>query len=73
VAATIATKLVSYHDQHLEDDLILLVIEIYGCLHQHVDDLLHQCANKAWLAKGFGGLPLFILCSFYRQRVLMAL
>ncbi len=69
----IANKVVSYCDQHLKDDLILLVIKIFGCLHQHVDDFLHQCANMAWLAKGFGGLPLSILCSFYRQKVSMAL
>ncbi len=56
----IATKVVSYHDQHLEDDLILLVIEIFACLHQH-DDFLHQCANMAWLAKGSGSLHLLIL------------
>jgi hypothetical protein len=59
VAATIATKVVSYCDQHLEDDLILLVIEIFGCLHQHVDDFFHQCANMAWLAKGSRGPPFF--------------
>jgi hypothetical protein len=26
-------KVVSNHDQHLEDDFILLAIEIFGCLH----------------------------------------
>ncbi len=66
MAVTIATKVVSYHDQHLEDVLILVVIELFECLHQHVDDFLHQCANMAWLAKGSRGLLLSILCSFYR-------
>ncbi len=61
----ITTKVLSYRDQHLEDDLILLIIEIFGCLHQHVDDFLHQCANMAWLAMGSGGLLLLILCSFF--------
>jgi hypothetical protein len=54
---TIATwaKVVSYHDQHLEDDFILLAIEIFGYLHQQIDDFFHQCVNITWLAKGFGG------------------
>jgi hypothetical protein len=65
---TIATwaKVVSYHDQHLEDDFILLAVKIFRCLHQQVDDLFHQCVNTAWLAKGFGSPSLLILCSFYR-------
>jgi uncharacterized membrane protein len=32
-----------------------------------------QCANMAWLVKGFGGLLLLILHSFYRQKVLVVL
>ncbi len=33
----IATQVnvVSYCNQHLEDNFILLAIEIFGCLHQH--------------------------------------
>jgi hypothetical protein len=59
-------KVVSYCDQLLEDDFISRTIEIIGCLHQHVNDFFHCCANMAWLAKGLGG-PLFsIICSFYR-------
>jgi hypothetical protein len=27
-------KVVLYHDQHLEDDFILLAVEIFECLHQ---------------------------------------
>jgi hypothetical protein len=26
-------KVVSNHDQHLEDDFIPLAVEIFGCLH----------------------------------------
>jgi hypothetical protein len=54
-------KVVSNHDQHLENDFIdPLVVKIFGCLHQH------QCANMAWLAKGSRGPPLSIMCSSYR-------
>jgi len=28
------TKIVSYHNRHLKDDFIPLVVEIFGCLHQ---------------------------------------
>jgi hypothetical protein len=28
------TKVVSYHDHHLEEDFIPLIIKIFGCLHQ---------------------------------------
>jgi hypothetical protein len=68
MAMTIATraKVLSYHDQHLEDDFILLAIEIFGCLHHQVDDFFHQCVNITWLAKGFEGPSLLILRSFYR-------
>jgi hypothetical protein len=38
-----------------------------------VDEFLHQCANMAWGAKGIGGLPLSILCAFYKQKVLVVL
>jgi hypothetical protein len=47
----------------------LLVIEIFGCLHQQVESFLHWCANIAWNVKGFS----FYLCSFYKQRLSMAL
>jgi hypothetical protein len=29
----VQAKVVSYHNQHLEDDFIPLAIEIFGCLH----------------------------------------
>jgi hypothetical protein len=44
---TTQAKVVPYCNQHLEDDFILLAKEIFGCLHQQVDDLLHRCANMA--------------------------
>jgi hypothetical protein len=66
-------KVVSYCNRHLEDNFILLVIEMFECLHQHVDDFLHQCANMAWLAKGFRDPALSIIHSFYKHKVLVTL
>jgi hypothetical protein len=34
VAIATQAKVVSYHDQHLEDDFIPLIVKIFGCLHQ---------------------------------------
>jgi hypothetical protein len=31
----------SYHNQHSTDQFLLLVIEVFGCLHKHVDVFLH--------------------------------
>jgi hypothetical protein len=69
---TIQTKVVLYRDQH-PNDFIPLIIEIFECLHQQADNFFHQCANMAWLMKGFKGPPLLILRSFYRQKMLVAL
>jgi hypothetical protein len=59
-------KVVSYCNQHFEDHFVLLIIEIFRCLHEQVNDFFHQCANMAWLAKGFKDPPISILRSFYR-------
>jgi hypothetical protein len=67
---TIWAKVVSYHDWHFYDDFIFLTVEIFGCLH-HVDDLFQPCANMVWSVNGSIGFPP-ILCSFYRQRMLVA-
>ncbi len=45
-------KVVSYHNQHFEDDFILVVVEIFGYLHLHLDNFFHRCANITWLMKG---------------------
>ncbi len=63
----------SYRNQHPKDDFIPLVVKIFGCLHQHVDNFLHQCANMAWSTKGSKGFSLSILHSYYKQWVLVAL
>jgi hypothetical protein len=45
-------KVVSCCNRHPKNDFIPLVIEIFGCLHQHVNDFFHHCANMAWSTKG---------------------
>jgi hypothetical protein len=72
--ATIATqaKVISYCDQHFEDDFITLVVEIFGCLQQQMETFFYQCANRSCVTKNFRGI-LSILCSFYKQRILIAL
>jgi hypothetical protein len=67
---TSQTKVLSYHNWHFENEFIPFAVEIFGCLHKKVDDLFFQCVNMAWLTKGFRGLFLSILCSFYRQKML---
>jgi hypothetical protein len=60
-------KVVPYGNQHFEDHFVPLTIEIFRCIYEQVNDFFHQCANMAWLAKGFKDPPLSILCSFYRR------
>jgi hypothetical protein len=49
---TVQAKVVLYYNQHPKNDFILLIVEIFGCLHQHANDFLHHCANMAWSTKG---------------------
>ncbi len=69
----IRAKVVPCHNQHLEDDFIPLVVDIFGYLHQQVDNFLHQCANMTWLTKCCKEISLSILHSFYRQKMFVAL
>jgi hypothetical protein len=52
---------------------IHLVVEVFGCLHQQVDEFCHQCANMVRGVDDTKGLPLLFLCAFYKQKVSMAL
>jgi thiol:disulfide interchange protein len=52
---------------------ILPVIKVFKCLHQQVDEFLHQCVNMAWGAMGIVGPSLLVLCTFYKHRVSMTL
>lgn len=61
-----------YHNQHLMNVFIPLIINFFNCLHQ-MDDFFHWCDNMVWLAEGSGNFPLVILHIFYSQRVSIAL
>jgi len=50
-----------------------LVIKVFRCLHQQVDEFLHWCANMAWEAKGTWRFPFLVLSTFYRLKVSMVL
>jgi hypothetical protein len=55
----------SYHKQHPIDQFLLLVIQVFGCLHKQVNVFLHNCANAIWSFKGTKGPPLFIYLGFF--------
>jgi hypothetical protein len=45
-------KEMSYRNQDPTNQFLPLAIEIFGCLHKHVDVFLHNCANVIWSLKG---------------------
>lgn len=60
-------------DYYSIDVFLPFVIEGFLCFHQQAHNFFHQCANMAWTIKGNKGLPLSVLHSFYKQRILIAL
>jgi hypothetical protein len=63
----------SYRNQHPINQFLPLAIEVFGCLHKHVDVFLHDCANANWSLKGPKGFHLSTLVTFLRQKVLITL
>jgi hypothetical protein len=63
----------SYRNQQPIDQLLPLVIEVFVCLHKHVDMFLHNCANAIWSFKGSKCLHLLTLVIFLCQKILIAL
>ncbi len=63
----------SYHDQHSTDQFLPLAIEVFGCLHKHVDVFLHYFANAIWWLKGPKCPHIFTLATFLCQKVLITL
>jgi hypothetical protein len=41
----IQAKIRNYRNRHVIDKFLPLAIEVFGCLHKHVDVFLHDCAN----------------------------
>jgi hypothetical protein len=48
-------------------------MEIFGCLHEHVDVFLHNCANAIWSLKGLEAPPFFVLVTFLQQNISITL
>jgi hypothetical protein len=63
----------SYHDRHLIDHFLPLVIEVFGCLDKQVYVFLHDCANAMWNSKGTKGLPPFFFVTFLYNFFLITL
>jgi len=60
--------------QHTPTNQFLpLAIEVFGCLHKHVNVFLHNCANAIWSLKGTKGLHLFTLVTFFHQKISITL
>ncbi len=62
-------KEMNYCNQHPNDQFFPLAIEIFWCLHKHVDVFLHECANAIWSLKRPKGPPFFVLVTFLHQRI----
>ncbi len=60
----------SYHDQHLVDQFLPLVVKVFGCLHKQVDLFLHNCANVIWNMKGPKNTPIIVLIIFFFNKKL---
>jgi len=64
----------SYHNQYPIDQFLPLTIEIFACLHKHVNLFLHDCANAIWSLKlGPKGPHISILVIFLCQKVSITL
>ncbi len=62
-----------YHDQYLNDMFLSLIIEIFGCLDQQVNDFFHWCVVMTWRMEGIRSHLLLVWRSFYRHRGLVVL
>jgi hypothetical protein len=63
----------NYCNRHPIDQFVPLVIEVFGCLHKHVDMFLHDYVNAIWSLKGTKGLHLSTLVTFLHQKVYITL
>jgi hypothetical protein len=63
------TKERSYCNWHPIDQFLPLAIEVFGCLHKHVDMFLHDCANAIWSLKEPKGPQPFYLDHFFFVKI----
>ncbi len=55
----------SYHNRQPTYQFLPLAIEVFGCLHKHIDVFLHDCANAIWSLKGTKKPSSFYLGNFF--------
>ncbi len=63
----------NYCDQHPIDHFLPLTIEVFRYLSKQVDVFLHDCTNAMWNFKGPEGPPLFVLVTFFHQKISITL
>jgi hypothetical protein len=63
----------SYHNWHPNDQFLPLAVEVFDCLHKHVDVFLHNYANAIWSLKGIEGFHFSTLVIFFHQKVSITL
>jgi hypothetical protein len=74
VASNVApTKERIYRNRHPTNQLFLLAIEVFDCLHKHANVFLHDYANAIYSLKGIDGLHLSTLVIFLCQKVSITL
>jgi hypothetical protein len=66
-------KEMNFHNRHPIDQIFHLAIEVFGCLHKHAYVFLHDCANAIWSLKRSEGLYLFVLVTFFGQKISITL
>jgi len=60
----------SYHNWHVDWFLLLLTIEIFSCLHKHVDVFLYDCVKCHLKFEKVKGLSFFFFDHFFLSKCL---
>jgi hypothetical protein len=69
VSDAVQAKERNYCNWHLTKQFLPLIVEIFRCLHKHVDLFLHNCASAIWSLERLEGHHLYVsitfLCKFF--------
>jgi hypothetical protein len=68
ISNAVQTKERSYHNRHPINQFFHIAIEVFGCLHEHVDMFLHDCGNAICNLKGLKGLHFSTLVTFFIKK-----
>jgi len=63
----------NYCNWHRINQILPLKIEVFSCLHKHVDVFLHDYANAIWSLKGIESFHLSTLVNFLCQKISITL